>query len=357
MADLFISYAREDRDTAARLAGCLQQHGWSVWWSNRGHLDSESARAKQKVLTEAHAVLVLWSKHSLTNAQVLSDAGEGLSRQVLLPISLERGLAQPQRFQHLHPMDLIEWSGDMSESSYIELERAIARIARPTLAEFYLGGIAVEPKGHGKRDDSAKAGLPLRVYGYSLVGLLVGAVALVILTPTSTSDVRPSRASAVYSTAPVPARIWPDAVRASSVAEHHSAQAAFDGSLGTAWVSNPTREHSDEWIQISFSQRTYIAHAVLQTGYQANTPAGGDLFYDYARPRELRIITDQRVSGSGTRIVQIGEYEREIDIDVGRSVSFIRFDLPAIWSPVDSGIGRHGAIAISEIQLFGYPAP
>lgn len=32
MADVFISYAREDRARAKRLAGALEARGLSVWW-------------------------------------------------------------------------------------------------------------------------------------------------------------------------------------------------------------------------------------------------------------------------------------------------------------------------------------
>jgi adenylate cyclase len=32
MADIFISYASEDREAAARLAGALEDRGWSLWW-------------------------------------------------------------------------------------------------------------------------------------------------------------------------------------------------------------------------------------------------------------------------------------------------------------------------------------
>jgi hypothetical protein len=35
MSDIFISYAREDRETAQRLAETLKAHGWSVWWDTR----------------------------------------------------------------------------------------------------------------------------------------------------------------------------------------------------------------------------------------------------------------------------------------------------------------------------------
>ena len=35
MADVFISYASEDRDRAAKLASALGERGWSVWWDRK----------------------------------------------------------------------------------------------------------------------------------------------------------------------------------------------------------------------------------------------------------------------------------------------------------------------------------
>jgi hypothetical protein len=35
MADVFLSYAREDRATASLIAGALTSRGWSVWWDRK----------------------------------------------------------------------------------------------------------------------------------------------------------------------------------------------------------------------------------------------------------------------------------------------------------------------------------
>ena len=35
MADVFISYANEDRDTARKLAAALEARGSSVWWDRK----------------------------------------------------------------------------------------------------------------------------------------------------------------------------------------------------------------------------------------------------------------------------------------------------------------------------------
>lgn len=35
MADVFLSYAREDLDIARQIAGALEREGWSVFWDRR----------------------------------------------------------------------------------------------------------------------------------------------------------------------------------------------------------------------------------------------------------------------------------------------------------------------------------
>ena len=35
MADIFISYAKADKDNARMLAEALEDRGWSVWWDSK----------------------------------------------------------------------------------------------------------------------------------------------------------------------------------------------------------------------------------------------------------------------------------------------------------------------------------
>ena len=35
MADIFLSYAKTDRDRAKLLAAAIEEHGWSVWWDRK----------------------------------------------------------------------------------------------------------------------------------------------------------------------------------------------------------------------------------------------------------------------------------------------------------------------------------
>lgn len=358
MVDVFISYAREDRDTAAHLAGCLQQHGWSVWWGNRrGYSEREYSIASQRALSEAHAVLVLWSKHSVTASSVLSEASDAMQRHVLVPVTLELGLQSPPDLADLGDVKLIEWSGDMTDQGYVTLERAIARLVRPTLSEFALSGNAVEPPRVRRWTSMNGAGLPLRAYGYALGAMVVLAAVAVAVSPGPSPNPPMQRTSALLSRGPQVARIWPTAVQASSMAAGHAPQAAFDGKMSSVWRSKDTREGSGEWIQAQFSRPMYVEHVVLRTGAQATSVSGRNLFYENARPRQLRITTERGMPGNWVRNVQVGEHEKELEIDIGVVLNSLRFEAVEIWSPLNSGIVTHGNVAISEIEIYGYALP
>ena len=123
MADLFISYAREDRPTAALLAQRLEAGGRSVWWDREILPGKDFARLIAAELAQAKAVLVLWSPHSAESGWVRDEAREGLERGVLVPVLL--GVAEPPLgFRSLHAVDLTGWEGG-EHSALTDLELAV----------------------------------------------------------------------------------------------------------------------------------------------------------------------------------------------------------------------------------------
>jgi len=60
MTDVFISYASEDREQAAKLASELGAFGWSVWWDRKIITGQAFDQAIERELETAKSVVVLW---------------------------------------------------------------------------------------------------------------------------------------------------------------------------------------------------------------------------------------------------------------------------------------------------------
>src|SRR4030095_13997177 len=89
MADVFLSYAREDRDAALVLARTLEACGWAVWWDREIHPGEAFDQAIERELAAARAVVVLWSGRSVASEWVKNEAAEAAERGVLVPALLD----------------------------------------------------------------------------------------------------------------------------------------------------------------------------------------------------------------------------------------------------------------------------
>jgi TolB-like protein/Flp pilus assembly protein TadD len=89
MADVFISYATEDRERAKPIVEVIEKAGFSVWWDRRIGLGSSFDREIERELDSAGCVIVIWSAHSVDSDWVRSEAQEGLDRGVLVPLLID----------------------------------------------------------------------------------------------------------------------------------------------------------------------------------------------------------------------------------------------------------------------------
>ena len=102
MADVFISYAHEDRDAAQRIAAVLGAAGYSVWW-DREILGGETFdETIERELEVAGSVIVLWSGHSVPSNWVRSEAAAAVERGVLVPVFIEK-VKLPLEFRRSTP--------------------------------------------------------------------------------------------------------------------------------------------------------------------------------------------------------------------------------------------------------------
>jgi|GEM_PF-1103682 len=113
--DVFVSYKREDRETAKALAEALALRGYSVWWDVDLLPGDRFADEIMAVIKRAKATIVLWSKASVASSFVRSEASvaDGLER--LIPARLDE-CELPLPFNILHTHDLTGWHPGADET-------------------------------------------------------------------------------------------------------------------------------------------------------------------------------------------------------------------------------------------------
>ena len=77
MADIFLSYADEDRLRAGTVVEALRDGGRFVWWSGDLAIGTAYRREIQEQLRAATCVVVLWSNASISSDWVIDEAEEG----------------------------------------------------------------------------------------------------------------------------------------------------------------------------------------------------------------------------------------------------------------------------------------
>jgi len=130
MADIFISYAGEDRERAKVLAKALEDHGWTVWWDRPIATGKAFRLRTETAIEEAKCVVVLWSKVSIASDWVKEEAEEAKQRQILVPALIDR-VDPPLGFKRIHVADLTLWGRDKTYSGFAGLLEAISEIVGP----------------------------------------------------------------------------------------------------------------------------------------------------------------------------------------------------------------------------------
>jgi hypothetical protein len=133
MADIFISYAREDRAAAERIARGLNGMGLEVFWDTEIPPGQTWADYIEGKLTQCRAVIVLWSESSTKSQWVREEARMGREKAKLIPVLLD-GTPAPFGFGEVQAADLSAWTGDQNHPDWVRFSRAVYATAAASCA-------------------------------------------------------------------------------------------------------------------------------------------------------------------------------------------------------------------------------
>lgn len=127
MADIFISYKREDQEEHGRvapIAEALRAEGYDVFYDVQVPPGSSWERVLQDKMNQARCVLVLWSQASVGSDWVKEEAEMAKHDGKLIPVFLDP-VSPPFGFARIEGADLSNWTGDLSHTEWQNLVAAV----------------------------------------------------------------------------------------------------------------------------------------------------------------------------------------------------------------------------------------
>ncbi len=132
--EIFLSYARSDRERAKIFAEALGNLGYSVWWDRSIPYGRKFDEYILEKLNQARCVIVLWSKDSVKSDWVRDEAERGKRREILVPVLID-DVDIPLGFGRLQAAQLLDFDGMSSSEEFKRLSESIAGIMTPHVKE------------------------------------------------------------------------------------------------------------------------------------------------------------------------------------------------------------------------------
>ena len=129
MADVFLSYAREDAARAEQVAKGLEQVGLDVFWDNEIPPGATWADHIEQRLAQCKALIVLWSESSTKSQWVREEARMGRDKGVLIPVMIDTSLP-PFGFGEVQSANLAAWDGSTEDVNWKRFVDAVTRFAQ-----------------------------------------------------------------------------------------------------------------------------------------------------------------------------------------------------------------------------------
>ncbi len=247
MADLFVSYSREDKARAEEVVRLLEDYGWDVFWDQETRSGTHWPKVLEEELIKARCLVALWTTTSIGSRWVRIEAYEALQNEKLVPVLLD-DVRPPFEFRQTQTFDLTGWNGDRQDARLAQLladltalakapgsheaaPRPIKLVVPPTLQRDKPATLdSPPPVDHdaalSSRSASSTIGSSRSVMlGFGIAAVVVAVVALISVVDLSPEPTEPTKSGAATPSAssttvakPVPAAADPQPSKATTVA-------------------------------------------------------------------------------------------------------------------------------------------
>jgi hypothetical protein len=109
-ANVFLSYAKKDKQRVEPLVRQLQARGWTVFWDQDLIVGDDWREVIEWHLDNAQCIVTAWSKESNQSDWVKYEATRGRDQGILVPVSID-GTPPPKLFDSVQTEDLGDWDG------------------------------------------------------------------------------------------------------------------------------------------------------------------------------------------------------------------------------------------------------
>lgn len=120
MADIFLSYKREDRARAEPIVAALRASGRTVWWDEGLNPRQAWDATIEQEIAAAASVIVLWSPRSVASDWVRTEAHYAQNHSKLVPVVIEP-CTIPLAFMLKQTVDLTHWHGPANDPAWCKL--------------------------------------------------------------------------------------------------------------------------------------------------------------------------------------------------------------------------------------------
>lgn len=129
MAEVFISYSRDDQATVAEIAKAVQDAGYTVWWDKEILPHNSFSDIINEKIGQAKAVIVVWSGKAAASEWVRGEADHARQERKLVQTLID-GRAPPIPFNQIQFADLTGFTAGSDNRNWQMVLASLAVLCR-----------------------------------------------------------------------------------------------------------------------------------------------------------------------------------------------------------------------------------